>query len=89
MNSSYAYNTVPHSTSFVQPLLASTLVGQIHNVNKSVLSKLVTSEKAKVGRHDVEKGTSLSALLEVGVKDQFAAQDVMEVFMKEMGSQKE
>ncbi|KAI9236630.1 MAG: mitochondrial ribosomal death-associated protein 3-domain-containing protein [Podila humilis] len=89
MNSSYAYNTVPHSTSFVQPLLASTLVGQIHNVNKSVLSKLVTSEMVKVGRHDVEKGTSLSALLEVGVKDQFAAQEVMEVFMKEMRAQKE
>ncbi|KAG9069405.1 37S ribosomal protein S23 mitochondrial [Linnemannia hyalina] len=87
MNSSFAYNKVANTTSFVQPLLASNLVGQIQNVNKSVLDKITTSETAMVGRHEVEKGTKLSALLEVGVKDQFAAQDVMEVFMKEIGAQ--
>lgn len=88
MNSSFAYNKVANTTSFVQPLLASNLVGQIHSVNKSALDKITTSETAMVGRHEVEKGTKLSALLEVGVKDQFAAQDVMEVFMKEIGAQK-
>ncbi|KAG0346418.1 37S ribosomal protein S23 mitochondrial [Podila humilis] len=89
MNSSYAYNAVSESTSYVQPLLASTLVGQINNVNQSVLSKLVTSEPVMVGRHEIKKGSSLSALLEVGVRDQFVAQEVVEVFMKELGSQKE
>ena len=88
MNSSFAYNKVANTTSFVQPLLASNLVGQIQSVNKSALDKITTSETATVGRHEVEKGTKLSALLEVGVKDQFAAQDVMEVFMKEIGAQK-
>ncbi|KAG0371276.1 mitochondrial ribosomal death-associated protein 3-domain-containing protein [Gamsiella multidivaricata] len=89
MNSSFAYSKAANSTSFVQPLLASNLVGQINSVNKSVLSKIVTSEKVRVGRHEIEKGTTLSALLETGVKDQFAAQDIMEVFMKEMSAQKE
>ncbi|KAF9349121.1 37S ribosomal protein S23 mitochondrial [Mortierella sp. AD094] len=89
MNSSFAYNKVPNTTSFVQPSLASTLVGQINSVNKPVLNKIVTSEKVRVGRHDIEVGTTLSALLETGVKDPFAAQDVIEAFMKEMGTQKE
>jgi small subunit ribosomal protein S29 len=89
MNSSFAYSKVANTTSFAQPLLASNLVGQIHNVNKSVLDKINTSEDAVVGRHDIPKGTSLSALLEVGVKDQFASQDVMEFFMKEISNQKE
>ncbi|KAF9112581.1 37S ribosomal protein S23 mitochondrial, partial [Mortierella sp. AM989] len=89
MNSSFPYNKVPNTTSFVQPSLASTLVGQINSVNKSVLNKIVTSEKVSVGRHDIVEGTTLSALLEYGVKDPFAAQDVIEAFMKEMGVQKE
>ncbi|KAG0044769.1 37S ribosomal protein S23 mitochondrial [Gryganskiella cystojenkinii] len=88
MNSSYAYNKVANTTSFVQPLLASTLVGQIHSSNKAVLSKIVTSEPALVGRHEIAVGTPLSTLLEAGVKDQFAAQDAIEVFMKEMSAQK-
>ncbi|KAF9966537.1 37S ribosomal protein S23 mitochondrial [Mortierella alpina] len=89
MNSSYAYNKVPNTTTFVQPALASALAGQINSVNKDALNKIVTSEKAKVGRHDVEKGTTLSALLQMGIKDQLAAQDVLEVFMNEMSAQKE
>ncbi|KAF9576385.1 37S ribosomal protein S23 mitochondrial [Mortierella alpina] len=89
MNSSYAYNKVPSTATFVQPSLASALAGQINSVNKDALSKIVTSEKAKVGRHEVEKGTTLSALLQMGIKDQLAAQDVLEVFMNEMGAQKE
>lgn len=88
-NSSFAYNKVPNTTSFVQPLLASTLVGQIHSANKTTLSKIMTSERVMVGRHEIEKGTPLSTLLEAGIKDQFAAQDAMEVFMKEMNAQKE
>ncbi|CAO3563213.1 unnamed protein product [Mortierella alpina] len=89
MNSSYAYNKVPSTTTFVQPSLASALAGQINSVNKDALGKIVTSEKAKVGRHEVEKGTTLSALLQMGIKDQLAAQDVLEVFMNEMSTQKE
>ncbi|KAF9902088.1 37S ribosomal protein S23 mitochondrial [Linnemannia zychae] len=89
MNSSFAYNKVANTTSFVQPLLASNLVGQIQNVNKSVLDNIKTSEDAIVGRHEIQKGTPLNALLEVGVKDQFAAQDVMEFFMKEISNQKD
>ncbi|KAF9208439.1 37S ribosomal protein S23 mitochondrial [Haplosporangium sp. Z 27] len=89
VNSSFAYNKVPNTTSFVQPSLASTLVGQINSVNKSVLNNIVTSEPIRVGRHDIEKGTTLSALLETGVKDPFAAQDVVEAFLKEMGIQEE
>ncbi|KAF9956421.1 37S ribosomal protein S23 mitochondrial [Mortierella alpina] len=89
MNSSYAYNKVPNTTTFVQPSLASALAGQINSVNKDALSKIVTSEKAKVGRHEVEKGTTLSALLQMGIKDQLAAQDVLEVFMNELGAQKD
>ncbi|KAG9327104.1 hypothetical protein KVV02_008734 [Mortierella alpina] len=88
MNSSYAYNKVPNTTTFVQPSLASALASQINSVNKDALSKIVTLEKAKVGRHEVEKGTTLSALLQMGIKDQLAAQDVLEVFMNEMGAQK-
>ncbi|KAG0377283.1 37S ribosomal protein S23 mitochondrial [Mortierella sp. AD032] len=89
MNSSFAYNKVANSTSFVQPLLTSNLVGQIQNVNRAVLDKINTTEEALVGRHEIKKGTSLSALLEFGVKDQFASQDVMEVFMKEISNQKD
>ncbi|KAG0309076.1 37S ribosomal protein S23 mitochondrial [Dissophora globulifera] len=89
MNSSFAYNKVPKSTAFVQPTLASALVGQILNVNKSALSKIIIPETVPVGRHEVAKGTSLASLLESGVKGQFAAQDVMEVFMKQIGAQKE
>ncbi|KAF9173381.1 37S ribosomal protein S23 mitochondrial [Mortierella sp. AD011] len=89
MNSSFAYNKVPNTTSFVQPSLASTLAGQIHSVNKSALNNIVTSEVARVGRHDIVAGTTLSALLEIAVKEASAAQDVIEVFMKEMAIQKE
>ncbi|KAF9426454.1 37S ribosomal protein S23 mitochondrial [Podila epigama] len=89
MNSSFAYSAVPKSTSFVQPLLASNIVGQINNVNRSVLRTLVTSENTVIGRQEVKTGTSLSDLLDIGVKNQFVAQEVMEVFMKELGAQKQ
>ncbi|KAI1318699.1 37S ribosomal protein S23 mitochondrial [Mortierella claussenii] len=89
VNSSYAYSKISNSNSFVQPLLASNLAGQIMNANYSALNKMVISEDATVGRHEIEKGTTLKALLETGVKDQFSAQEVMEVFMKELGAQKE
>ncbi|KAF9192848.1 hypothetical protein BGZ51_004611 [Haplosporangium sp. Z 767] len=89
VNSSFAYNKVANSTSFVQPQLASNLIGQIISVNKPVLCKIVMAENATVGRHEVEQGTTLSALLEYGIKDPFAAQGIMEVFMKEIGAQNE
>ncbi|KAG0261959.1 37S ribosomal protein S23 mitochondrial [Mortierella polycephala] len=89
VNSSFAYNKVANSTSFIQPQLASNLAGQINSVNKSVLSKIVMAENAKVGRHEVEQGTTLSALLDYGINDPFAAQDAVEVFMKEIGAQNE
>jgi len=89
MNSSFAYNKVPNTTTFVQPLLASTLAAQISSANKDVLSKILTSEKVIVGSHHIEKGTPLTTLLETGVKYQIAAQDVMEAFMKELNAQKE
>ncbi|KAF9897421.1 37S ribosomal protein S23 mitochondrial [Lobosporangium transversale] len=88
MNSSFAYNKVPGSTSFVQPLLASNVAGQIHGANKSTLNGIVVSENAMIGHQEVAKGTTLSALLEIAVKNQFAAQDVMELFLKELGAQK-
>ena len=89
MNSSFPYNKVPNTTSFVQPSLASALIGQILNVNKSVLSKIIISENVKAGRHEIEKGATLSSLLEAGIKGQYAAQDFIDVFMKQIGAQKE
>ncbi|KAF8940542.1 mitochondrial ribosomal death-associated protein 3-domain-containing protein [Dissophora ornata] len=89
MNSSFPYNKVPNSTSFVQPSLASTLIGQILNVNRSVLNKITIPENVKAGRHDIEEGTTLSSFLEAGIKGQYAAQDVIEVFMKQISAQKE
>ncbi|KAG0246911.1 mitochondrial ribosomal death-associated protein 3-domain-containing protein [Mortierella sp. GBAus27b] len=91
MNSTFAYNKAANTTTFVQPLLASNLAGQINSVNKPTLSKIVTSEIVKVGRQgaEVAKGTTLTDLLEIGVRDTSAAQDVMEVFMKEMSAQNE
>ncbi|KAF9580511.1 37S ribosomal protein S23 mitochondrial [Lunasporangiospora selenospora] len=89
MDSSSAYSKVPGSAMFVQPSLASTLAGQIINTNRSVLTNLVTSADVRVGRHDVAKGAPLLEFLEIGVKDPFAAQDVMEVFLNEIGAQKE
>ncbi|KAF9950414.1 37S ribosomal protein S23 mitochondrial [Modicella reniformis] len=87
VNSSFAYNKVFDSTTFVQPTLASNIASQINSINKRALSKIVTSGAVKVGRHEIAQGTTLSALLEMGTKDPSAAQDVMEVFMKEMNSQ--
>ncbi|KAF9438327.1 37S ribosomal protein S23 mitochondrial [Entomortierella beljakovae] len=89
INSSYPYNKVASTSSFTQPSLASTVIGQVNSVNNTILSKIVTSEDARVGRHDVKAGTSLTELLEVGIKDPFAAQNVLEVLLKELGTQKE
>ncbi|KAF9157386.1 37S ribosomal protein S23 mitochondrial [Actinomortierella ambigua] len=89
INSSFAYNKVGGTTNFVQPVLASQIAGQVAKTNKSILSKLTLSANVKIGRHDMEKGTTLSALLEQAVKDQYSAQDAMEVLMKELSAQKE
>ncbi|KAF9934415.1 37S ribosomal protein S23 mitochondrial [Linnemannia zychae] len=86
VNSSFAYNKVANTTSFVQPVLAHNLVAEILNINRSVLEKINTKEDTLVGRHSIAKGTSLSALLESGIKGQIAAQDVMEAFMKEISA---
>ncbi|KAF9975709.1 37S ribosomal protein S23 mitochondrial [Actinomortierella ambigua] len=89
VNSSFAYNKVGNTTNFVQPLLASQIAGQVAKNNKSILSKLKLSSKVKVGRHDMEQGTTLFALLEQAVKDQYSAQDAMEILLKELSAQKE
>ncbi|KAG0244048.1 37S ribosomal protein S23 mitochondrial [Actinomortierella wolfii] len=89
VNSSFAYSKVGSTNNFTQPVLASQIAGQIAKVNKSILSKLTLSDNVKIGRHEMEKGTSLFALLEQAVKDQYSAQDAMEVLMKELSAQKE
>lgn len=89
MNSSFAYSKVVNSPLFVQPTLASSIASQINNVNKPALSKIVTSEAVRVRNQDIAKGTTLSSLLETGARDPSTSQDVLEVFMKEIGNQNE
>ncbi|KAK3810794.1 MAG: mitochondrial ribosomal death-associated protein 3-domain-containing protein [Benniella sp.] len=89
VNSSFAYSKVVNSPLFVQPTLASSIASQINNINKPALSKIVTSEAVRVRNQDIAEGTTLSSLLETGAKDPSMSQDILEVFMKEIGNQNE
>ncbi|KAI8582119.1 hypothetical protein K450DRAFT_229100 [Umbelopsis ramanniana AG] len=85
-NGSSSYAPIQGSNQFEQPALASSLLQKIKNVNDHILKEILLTKDYHIDRHSALKGTSLSKLLDIGIKDQYTAQKVFEVLLEEAGN---
>ncbi|KAG2171476.1 hypothetical protein INT43_009137 [Umbelopsis isabellina] len=85
-NGSSAYVPVQGTDEFEQPALASNLLQKIKTVNDYILKDINLTKDYHIDRHSAAKGTSLSKLLDIGIKDQYTAQKVIEALLEEVGN---
>jgi len=88
VNSSTSYVYDPRTWTYLQPAYASKTLHNFLTVNSLSLQGLETPEDVPIeGRATIPKGTNLTALINVGVKDQNSMPAILSALLAILGKQ--
>ncbi|CAG8526658.1 6127_t:CDS:10 [Ambispora leptoticha] len=84
VNSSSAYQKVEATGEFVQPALAQKLLQQINIVNRSIFQNIKLKQSHEIQRNILKKDSPITQLIELGIREESVAFDVLTKFFAEI-----